>query len=145
MEHLPSARLAALLGVTQRRIQQLTKDGTLRKAADGYDAFAAVPAYIATLKKPAREGGADDRLKAAKAELAEFELARKRERYVDAVKLRADFETAAEKFRADLASIPARIAARHVDWQPIMPALREALGEAYDDMASECSRAIDAD
>lgn len=145
MEHLPSAKMAELIGVTQRRIQQLTKDGTLKKYEGLYNAYEAVPAYIQTMKRPARETAAADRLKAARAELAELDLARKRERYVDAEKLRADFESAAEKFRADLASIPARIAARHVDFQPIMPALREALGEAYDDMASECRSAIDAD
>lgn len=68
--------LAKCLGITARRVQQLTAEGVIPKTDRGsYDLAAAVPAFIAHLRDRASGGlGDQKRLIKAKARLAEIEV-----------------------------------------------------------------------
>lgn len=122
----PVKTIAALLRLTERRVQQLSKEGVIPKAERGrYELAPAVQGYIAYLQDrlAPREGGDDpDRIdyhfeKArktkAEADIAEMEAAKMRGDLVDAVEMRGALELVMSEVKTKLLNnAPTRIAAR---------------------------------
>ena len=122
----PVKTIAALLRLTERRVQQLSKEGVIPKAERGrYELAPAVQGYIAYLQDrlAPREGDDDpDRIdyhleKArktkAEADMAEMEAAKMRGDLVDAIEMRDALELVMSEVKTKLLNnTPVRIAAR---------------------------------
>jgi len=122
----PVKTIAALLRVTERRVQQLSKDGVIPKAERGrYDLVGSVQGYIAYIQARAAPRGDDgdhDRIdyhveKArktkAEADMAEMEAAKMRGDLVDALQMKEALDLVISEVRAKLLNnAPTRIAAR---------------------------------
>jgi len=122
----PVKTIAALLRLTERRVQQLSKEGVIPKAERGrYELAPAVQGYIAYLQDrlAPREGDDDpDRIdyhveKArktkAEADIAEMEAAKMRGDLVDAVEMKDALELVMSEVKTKLLNnAPTRIAAR---------------------------------
>ncbi len=122
----PVKTIAALLRLTERRVQQLSKEGVIPKAERGrYELAPAVQGYIAYLQDrlAPREGDDDpDRIdyhveKArktkAEADIAEMEAAKMRGDLVDAIEMKDALELVMSEVKTKLLNnAPTRIAAR---------------------------------
>lgn len=122
----PVKTIAALLRLTERRVQQLSKEGVIPKAERGrYELAPAVQGYIAYLQDrlAPREGDDDpDRIdyhveKArktkAEADIAEMEAAKMRGDLVAAVEMKDTLELVMSEVKTKLLNnAPTRIAAR---------------------------------
>lgn len=122
----PVKTIAALLRLTERRVQQLSKEGVIPKAERGrYELAPAVQGYIAYLQDrlAPREGDDDpDRIdyhveKArktkAEADIAEMAAAKMRGDLVDAVEMKDALELVMSEVKTKLLNnAPTRIAAR---------------------------------
>lgn len=122
----PVKTIAALLRLTERRVQQLSKEGVIPKAERGrYELAPAVQGYIAYLQDrlAPREGDDDpDRIdyhveKArktkAEADIAEMEAAKMRGNLVDAIEMKDALELVMSEVKTKLLNnAPTRIAAR---------------------------------
>jgi phage terminase Nu1 subunit (DNA packaging protein) len=112
-------------GLTERRVQQLVKEGVVIKLARGrYDLLKSVRGYIRYLNSLRR--GAPDEIKgideaklrktAAEAEMAELDLARQRGLLVDAASVQKAWGSILAEARKNLLSVPAKVA-------PLLPGL----------------------
>lgn len=120
----PVKTIAKLLRLTERRVQQLSKEGVIPKAERGqYDLVPAVQGYIGYLQarvapKPDEDGGIDYHVEKARktkaeADIAEMEAATMRGDLVDAVEMRdVLFSVMSEVKTKLLNNAPTRIAAR---------------------------------
>ena len=129
-EKVNSEELAGWLGVTQRNVQQLTRDGILHKAMDEkgtrytsrYDLKAAVLEYVkymrnraggrvsateAELKKKKLE--ADIALKESQGELHQLKTAIATGQYISVDEVQMDYEKFFTTFKNFASSMPARI------------------------------------
>ena len=129
-EKVNSEELAGWLGVTQRNVQQLTRDGILHKAMDEkgtrytsrYDLKAAVLEYVkymrnraggrvsateAELKKKKLE--ADIALKESQGELHQLKTAIATGQYISVDEVQIDYEKFFTTFKNFASSMPARI------------------------------------
>lgn len=110
-----TADLAIVLGIGDRRIQQLEVAGVLRKLEHGeWDLPAAVQAYVqhrlqAKTKRTATAGKAEEKLKAAKASREELKLAVERRGLIPLDEAIAMLDELVGMLRADLAGVPARL------------------------------------
>ena len=111
--------IAKLLNVTERRVQQLTKEGIIPKAERGkYDLVPCVQGYVKYLQDlafgrdivPADINLAKSRLVAAQAELAEMEAAERKGSLIDAAKIAAWWGQIITNAKQNLLAIPARAA-----------------------------------
>jgi hypothetical protein len=107
--------LASILMLSQRRVQQLTKDGVLSRDGTGaYDVFEAVPEYLRHIEDtPDKEdiNEAKRRQAVADADLAEIELRIKRGIYRDINEICAAVTDEYGAVRAQLRSSATKIAA----------------------------------
>lgn len=108
--------LAALCGVSVRRIQQLGDDGVIRSEARGqWNATACVPAFIAhrvALAEAAaakRTGGANERHVAAKAREVELRTARSEHTLIETAEALAAIDEVVGTAKAGFSALPARI------------------------------------
>lgn len=122
----PVKTIAALLRLTERRVQQLSKEGVIPKAERGrYELAPAVQGYITYLQDrlaPRESDGDPDRIdyhveKArktkAEADMAEMEAARMRGDLVDALEMKNVLELVMSEVKTKLLNnAPTRIAAR---------------------------------
>jgi phage terminase Nu1 subunit (DNA packaging protein) len=120
----PVKTIAKLLRLTERRVQQLSKEGVIPKAERGqYDLVPAVQGYIGYLQarvalKPDEDGGIDYHVEKARktkaeADIAEMEAAKMRGDLVDAVEMKQAMDLVISEVRAKLLNnAPTRIAAR---------------------------------
>lgn len=113
---LGTPALAALIGVTPRRVQQLAQEGVLDSEAHGtWDATKAVPAYIAhrlaqeTARTAQRTGGAAERHVAAKARAVELRTAREEGVLCDTTEAVAMVEEVVGTIRAGFGGLAARV------------------------------------
>ncbi|MEP1637286.1 terminase small subunit, Nu1 [Ascidiaceihabitans sp.] len=120
----PVKTIAKLLRLTERRVQQLSKEGVIPKAERGrYELAPAVQGYIGYLQdrvapKPDDGGGIDYHVEKARktkaeADIAEMEAAKMRGDLVDAVEMKQAMDLVISEVRAKLLNnAPTRIAAR---------------------------------
>jgi phage terminase Nu1 subunit (DNA packaging protein) len=116
---VPLATIAKLLDLTERRVNQLAKDGVLPKAARGrYELVPVVRAYISYLRDRAvnSDVGPDDyaaqrtRLTKAKADMAEMEKEQMANSLIPASDVGDAWETMVSNMRAKMLSIPTKVA-----------------------------------
>jgi len=141
----PIGVIARLLDLSERRIQQLSRDGVIPKAERGqYDLVAAVRGYVAYLRDLAvkAQAGAPDfgveraRLIRAKADIAEMEADGRRGELLPAEAVEAAWTAILARLRARLLVLPDRLAPLCVEEttiagvrDQIRKAVREALLE----------------
>lgn len=113
---LGTPALAAVIGVTPRRVQQLAAEGVLESEAHGsWDANKAVPAYIAhrlaqeTARTAQRTGGAAERHVAAKARAVELRTARDEGVLCDTTEAVAMVEEVVGTIRSGFGGLAARV------------------------------------
>jgi hypothetical protein len=108
--------IAAALDISKRRVQQLTKEGVLTRAAKGkYDLAACIcqyQNYYASNKVVETDGikSAKLRLLTAQADKAELELNSLSEKYVSAEELEFEWSSLVLAFRAKMLSMPSKLA-----------------------------------
>ena len=120
----PAKTIAKLLMMTERRVQQLAKDGVIPKADRGrYELAPAVQGYIRFLQdRMAGNASSAENIdyhveKARKvkfeADIAQVEAAKRRNEAIDAVEVKAVWSSIVGEIRANmLGATPARIAQR---------------------------------
>jgi phage terminase Nu1 subunit (DNA packaging protein) len=144
----PIAVIARLLDLTERRVQQLARDGVIPKAERGqYDLVAAVRGYIRYLREQAARaqtgqldiGGERTRLVRAKADLAEMDAACRREELLGAEQVEQAWIAVLARVRSRLLVLPDRLAPRLQEETSIAAKrglIREALAEALAELAA---------
>ena len=102
--------LASALGLSERSVTELAKDGEMVRLSHGrYDLIASTRNHIARLRN--KDGNAKDRLTLAQAELAELKLSEARAELVDAAAVQARWETILHQIKAVFLGLPSRIQA----------------------------------
>ena len=116
----PVATIAKLLRLTERRVQQLSKEGVIPKAERGrYDLVPSVQGYIKYLQDraaPEMSGSIDynaekARLTRANADIAEMEAAKMKGRLIDSEEVTHAWAAIMSQVRANLLhNVPVRVA-----------------------------------
>lgn len=138
--HLSAAEVAALFGLSERRVNQLKAAGILSVTkGKGFAVVEAVPAYIEFLRKDADRGkDAKARKEAALADQAELNLAKRRGEIVQAAGVAKLFADAAANVKARLRNLPPKLA-KAVQGQSIARSeaqIREGIDEALEALAN---------
>jgi len=145
----PIGVIARLLDLSERRIQQLSREGVIPKAERGqYDLVGAVRGYVAYLREQAvrAQAGAPDfgaeraRLIKAKADLAEMEAGGRRGALLPAEAVEAAWTLILARMRARLLVLPDRLAPLCHEETTIAGAreqIRSAVREALDELAAQ--------
>ena len=153
----PLAVIARLLDLSERRVQQLSREGVIPKAERGrYDLVGAVRGYVAYLRDLAvkAQAGAPDfgveraRLIRAKADLAEMEADGRRGELLPAETVEAAWTAVLARLRARLLVLPDRLAPLCVEETTIAGVrdqIRKAVREALDELATQRVVAADPD
>ena len=153
----PIAVIAKLLDLSERRIQQLSREGVIPKAERGrYDLVGAVRGYVVYLRDLAvrAQAGAPDfgveraRLIKAKADIAEMEADGRRGELLPADAVEAAWTAVLARLRARLLVLPDRLAPLCVEEMTIAGVrdqIRKAVREALDELASTPVVAADPD
>ena len=120
----PVGTIAKLLLISERRVQQLTKEGVIPKADRGrYELAPAVQGYIRyladrNLKVDGKEiidfNAERARKLRAEADIAELEAARKRSEVATVSQVQRSVENAFAEVRANMRNIPSRLATQIV-------------------------------
>jgi phage terminase Nu1 subunit (DNA packaging protein) len=143
----PIGVIARLLDLSERRIQQLSREGVIPKAERGqYDLVAAVRDYVAYLRDLAvkAQSGAPDfgaeraRLIKAKADLAEMEASGRRGELLPAEAVEAAWTAVLARLRARLLVLPDRLAPlchEETTIAGVRDQIRKAVREALDELA----------
>ena len=151
----PIGVIARLLDLSERRIQQLSRDGVIPTAERGqYDLVAAVRGYVAYLRDLAvrAQAGAPDfgieraRLIKAKADLAEMEAHGRRGELLSAEDVEAAWTAVLARLRARLLVLPDRLAPLCVEETTIAGVrdqIRKAVREALDELSETPVTALD--
>jgi phage terminase Nu1 subunit (DNA packaging protein) len=158
----PIAVIARLLDLTERRVQQLGREGVIPKAERGrYDLVGAVRGYVRYLRVQAArvQGGAADfgaeraRLVRAKADLAEMDAACRRGELLAASDVEEAWIAVLARLRARLLALPDRMAPlvhQETTIAGVRAQIRQAVGEALSELATlpviaaPCERAAEA-
>lgn len=115
---VPLATIAKLLDLTERRVNQLAKEGVLPKAARGrYELVPVVRAYISYLRDRAvnSDVGPDDyatqrtRLTKAKADMAEMEKQQMENSLIPAEDVSDAWEAMVSNMKAKMLSLPSKV------------------------------------
>jgi phage terminase Nu1 subunit (DNA packaging protein) len=153
----PIGVIARLLDLSERRIQQLSRDGVIPKAERGqYDLVAAVRGYVAYLRNLAvrAQAGAPDfgveraRLIKAKADIAEMEASGRRGELLPAEDVEAAWTAVLARLRARLLVLPDRLAPlchEETTIAGVRDQIRKAVREALDELAATPVTAVDPD
>jgi phage terminase Nu1 subunit (DNA packaging protein) len=121
--NVPVDFLAKLLGLTQRRIQQMAKDGIIPKDEKGeYPLLASVKGYVAFLQEVSRHKGNDNeeliknriRLEKSKADMAELDLSLRLGELLIADDVKDQIIIMVSNAKAKLLAIPAAVGAQGV-------------------------------
>ena len=149
----PIAVIARLLDLTERRVQQLAREGVIPPAARSgaergrYDLVGAVRGYVHYLREQAarfQSGTADfgaerARLVKAKADLAEMDAGARRSDLLPAGEVEAAWIAVLERLRARLLVLPDRLAPLVHEETTIAGArasIRDAIAEALTELSS---------
>lgn len=143
----PITMIARLLDLTERRVQQLSREGVIPKAERGrYELVGAVRGYVRYLRELALKadlGTADygaerARLVKARADLAEMEAAQRRGELVPAEEVQEAWRDIVARLRARILVIPDKIAPQLHETDTIAAAgevVRRAIHEALSELA----------
>ncbi|CUH39325.1 hypothetical protein JSE7799_02049 [Jannaschia seosinensis] len=143
----PIGVIAKLLDLSERRVQQLSREGVIPKAERGqYDLIGAVRGYVRFLRDQAvkAQAGAPDyaaeraRFIRARADLAEMEAAEKRRTLIAAEQIEAAWIAVLALLRTRLLALPDRLAPQAFDQSTvgdIRNLIRAAIREVLDDLA----------
>lgn len=143
----PLAVIAKLLDLSERRVQQLSREGVIPKATRGqYDLIGSVRGYVRYLRDQAAkaQAGAPDyaseraRFIRARADLAEMEAEQKRGAVIAATDVEETWIAVLALLRTRLLALPDRLAPRlHAEDSPagIRDTLRGAIREALEELA----------
>lgn len=147
-QSVPVSTIAKLLNLTERRVQQLAKEGVIPKALRGeYNLVGCVQGYIRYLQEEARQGGGgDDELKlhktrmlAAKANIAELEAKERFGELVPADEVSEAWGQMVANMRARLLSMPGKLAPQLVGIEEAHEAqtlIKTAVFEALQQLAT---------
>ena len=143
----PIGVIARLLDLSERRIQQLSREGVIPKAERGqYELIGSVRGYVRYLRDQAlkAQAGAPDyaaeraRFIRARADLAEMEAEEKRHSLIAAEQIEAAWIAVLALLRTRLLALPDRLAPQLFD-QPTVGdtrnLIRAAIREVLDDLA----------
>jgi phage terminase Nu1 subunit (DNA packaging protein) len=143
----PIGVIARLLDLSERRVQQLSREGVIPKAERGqYDLIGSVRGYVRYLRDQAlkAQAGAPDyaaeraRFIRARADLAEMEAEEKRRSLIAADQIEAAWIAVLALLRTRLLALPDRLAPQLFD-QPTVGdtrnLIRAAIREVLDDLA----------
>jgi phage terminase Nu1 subunit (DNA packaging protein) len=143
----PIGVIAKLLDLSERRVQQLSREGVIPKAERGqYDLIGSVRGYVRYLRDQAHkaQAGAPDyaaeraRFIRARADLAEMEAEEKRRSLIAADQIEAAWIAVLALLRTRLLALPDRLAPQAFD-QPTVgdtrTLIRTAIREVLDDLA----------
>jgi phage terminase Nu1 subunit (DNA packaging protein) len=143
----PIGVIAKLLDLSERRVQQLSREGVLPKANRGqYDLIGSVRGYVRYLRDQAlkAQAGAPDyaaeraRFIRARADLAEMEAEEKRRSLIAADEIEAAWIAVLALLRTRLLGLPDRLAPQVFDQSSIgdtRTLIRSAIREVLDDLA----------
>lgn len=143
----PIGVIARLLDLSERRVQQLSREGVIPKADRGqYDLIGSVRGYVRYLRDQAQkaQAGAPDytaeraRFIRARADLAEMEAEERRHALIAADQIEAAWIAVLALLRTRLLALPDRLAPQAFD-QPTVGEtrnlIRTAIREVLDDLA----------
>jgi phage terminase Nu1 subunit (DNA packaging protein) len=148
----PIAVIAKLLDLSERRVQQLSREGVIPKATRGqYDLIGSVRGYVRYLRDQAvkAQAGAPDyaseraRFIRARADLAEMEAEEKRGSVIAAEDVEAAWIAVLSLLRTRLLALPDRLApVAHTEASPagVRDVIRGAIREALEELAESDAR-----
>jgi phage terminase Nu1 subunit (DNA packaging protein) len=143
----PIGVIARLLDLSERRVQQLSREGVIPKAERGqYDLIGSVRGYVRYLRDQAikAQAGAPDyaaeraRFIRARADLAEMEAEEKRRSLIAAEQIEAAWIAVLALLRARLLALPDRLAPQAFEQSTVGDTrnlIRAAIREVLDDLA----------
>ena len=143
----PIGVIAKLLDLSERRVQQLSREGVIPKAERGqYDLIGSVRGYVRYLRDQAvkAQAGAPDyaaeraRFIRARADIAEMEAEEKRLSLIAADQIEAAWIAVLALLRTRLLSLPDRLAPQIFDQSTVGDTrnlIRTAIREVLDDLA----------
>ncbi|HEV8035543.1 terminase small subunit, Nu1 [Yoonia sp.] len=143
----PIGVIAKLLDLSERRVQQLSREGVIPKAERGqYDLIGSVRGYVRYLRDQAlkAQAGAPDyaaeraRFIRARADLSEMEAEEKRRSLIAADQIEAAWIAVLALLRTRLLSLPDRLAPQAFDQSTVGDTrnlIRAAIREVLDDLA----------
>jgi len=142
---VPVVAVAQLLKLTERRVQQLVKEGILPRPAKGlYEPVSCVHAYIDYLKKQIAGSGeislTDERTRLIKcqADLAEIELAKAKGELIPSKRAMTLWGEVVQAVRQRLLGLPTRLAPVLASAKSI-PQVKEKLEESIYEVLNECT------
>lgn len=143
----PIGVIAKLLDLSERRVQQLSREGVIPKAERGqYDLIGSVRGYVLYLRDQASkaQAGAPDyaaeraRFIRARADLAEMDAEQKRRALIAADQIEAAWIAVLALLRTRLLALPDRLAPQAFDQSTVGDTrnlIRAAIREVLDDLA----------
>ena len=143
----PIGVIAKLLDLSERRVQQLSREGVIPKAERGqYDLIGSVRGYVRYLRDQAQkaQAGAPDyaaeraRFIRARADLAEMEAEEKRRSLIAADQIEAAWIAVLALLRTRLLALPDRLAPQAFEQSTVGDTrnlIRAAIREVLDDLA----------
>ena len=143
----PIGVIARLLDLSERRVQQLSREGVIPKAERGqYDLIGSVRGYVRYLRDQAlkAQAGAPDyaaeraRFIRARADLAEMEAEEKRRSLIAAEEIEAAWIAVLALLRTRLLALPDRLAPQAFEQSTVGDTrnlIRTAIREVLDDLA----------
>ena len=143
----PIGVIARLLDLSERRVQQLSREGVIPKAERGqYDLIGSVRGYVRYLRDQAlkAQAGAPDyaaeraRFIRARADLAEMEAEEKRRSLIAAEQIEAAWIAVLALLRTRLLALPDRLAPQAFEQSTVGDTrnlIRTAIREVLDDLA----------
>jgi phage terminase Nu1 subunit (DNA packaging protein) len=143
----PIGVIAKLLDLSERRVQQLSREGVIPKAERGqYDLIGSVRGYVRYLREQAAraQAGAPDyaaeraRFIRARADLSEMEAEEKRRSLIAADQIEAAWIAVLALLRTRLLALPDRLAPQVFDQSTVGDTrnlIRAAIREVLDDLA----------
>ena len=143
----PIGVIARLLDLSERRVQQLSREGVIPKAERGqYDLIGSVRGYVRYLRDQAlkAQAGAPDyaaeraRFIRARADLAEMEAEEKRRSLIAAEQIEAAWIAVLALLRTRLLALPDRLAPQAYEQSTVGDTrnlIRAAIREVLDDLA----------
>ena len=143
----PIGVIAKLLDLSERRVQQLSREGVIPKATRGqYELIGSVRGYVRYLRDQAvkAQAGAPDyaaeraRFIRARADLAEMEAEEKRGSVIAAEQIEAAWISVLALLRTRLLALPDRLAPQAFDQSTVGDTrnlIRAAIREVLDDLA----------
>ena len=143
----PIGVIARLLDLSERRVQQLSREGVIPKAERGqYDLIGSVRGYVRYLRDQAlkAQAGAPDyaaeraRFIRARADLAEMEAEKKRRSLIAAEQIEAAWIVVLALLRTRLLALPDRLAPQAFEQSTVGDTrnlIRAAIREVLDDLA----------